>query len=140
LSRGIFGRKLHNSEYLQNRPASRNAMRKDDVLVELAVIKKDLPHWTDEVIEQWLLMLANRGTDTVGIRPSRWETTPGNTFSAHADARQGGLSTGLVSTGVVSTGVCYRRARRQRLGKSIVLPIAPNAFRASPDAFRRALT
>jgi hypothetical protein len=105
LSRGIFGRKLHNSEYLQNRPASRNAMRKDDVLVELAVIKKDLPHWTDEVIEQWLLMLANRGTDTVGIRPSRWETTPGNTFSAHADARQGGLSTGLVSTGVVSTGV-----------------------------------
>jgi hypothetical protein len=97
LSRGIFGRKLHNSEYLQNRPASRNAMRKDDVLVELAVIKKDLPHWTDEVIEQWLLMLANRGTDTVGIRPSRWETTPGNTFSAHADARQGGLSTGLVS-------------------------------------------
>jgi hypothetical protein len=51
LSRGIFGRKLHNSEYLQNRPASRNAMRKDDVLVELAVIKKDLPHWTDEVIE-----------------------------------------------------------------------------------------
>jgi hypothetical protein len=50
--------------YLQNRPASRNAMRKDDTLVELADIKKDLPNWPDEVIEQWLLKLANRGTDT----------------------------------------------------------------------------
>ena len=29
-------------------------MRKDDVLVELAEIKKDLPHWPDEVIKPWL--------------------------------------------------------------------------------------
>jgi hypothetical protein len=29
-------------------------MRKDDALVELAEIKKDLPHWPDEVIKPWL--------------------------------------------------------------------------------------
>jgi hypothetical protein len=39
-------------------------MRKDDAVVELADIKKDLPLWPDEVIEQWLLKLANRGQDT----------------------------------------------------------------------------
>ena len=39
-------------------------MRKDDALVELADIKKDLPHGPDEVIKPWLLKLANRGTDT----------------------------------------------------------------------------
>jgi hypothetical protein len=33
-------------------------------VVELADIKKDLPHWPDEVIEEWLLKLANRGADT----------------------------------------------------------------------------
>jgi hypothetical protein len=33
-------------------------------LIELADIKKDLPHWPDEVIEEWLLKLANRGSDT----------------------------------------------------------------------------
>ncbi|MGJ5198350.1 hypothetical protein [Bradyrhizobium sp. HKCCYLRH1030] len=29
--------------------------------VSLADIKRDLPHWPDEVIEQWLFHLANRG-------------------------------------------------------------------------------
>jgi hypothetical protein len=42
----------------------RDARRKDNALVELADIKKDLPHWPDEIIEQWLLKLANRGPDT----------------------------------------------------------------------------
>lgn len=57
-------------------------------MVDLAHIKADLPDWPDEVIEQWLLKLANRGTDTgwpppeplgdsawkyiLGLRPLSW--------------------------------------------------------------------
>jgi hypothetical protein len=33
-------------------------------LVEVTAIKADLPNWPDEVIEHWLLKLANRGPDT----------------------------------------------------------------------------
>jgi hypothetical protein len=33
-------------------------------LVDLTAIKGDLPHWPDDVIDQWLLKLANRGADT----------------------------------------------------------------------------
>ena len=33
-------------------------------MVELTDIKKDLPKWPDDVIEDWLLKLANRGPDT----------------------------------------------------------------------------
>jgi hypothetical protein len=33
-------------------------------LVDLADIKADLPNWPDDVIDQWLLKLANRGADT----------------------------------------------------------------------------
>jgi hypothetical protein len=33
-------------------------------LVDLATIKADLPHWPDDIIDQWLLKLANRGSDT----------------------------------------------------------------------------
>ena len=33
-------------------------------MVDLAAIKADLPHWPDDVIDQWLLKLANRGADT----------------------------------------------------------------------------
>ena len=33
-------------------------------MIELATIKADLPDWPDEVIELWLLKLANRGSDT----------------------------------------------------------------------------
>jgi hypothetical protein len=33
-------------------------------LVDFATIKADLPHWPDDVIDQWLLRLANRGPDT----------------------------------------------------------------------------
>jgi hypothetical protein len=44
-------------------------------LIELADIKKDLPHWPDEVIEEWLIRLANRGPDTGWpLLPSPWET------------------------------------------------------------------
>ena len=32
--------------------------------VTIEQIKADLPDWPDDVIEQWLLKLANRGTDT----------------------------------------------------------------------------
>jgi hypothetical protein len=40
-------------------------------LVEFAVIKADLPDWPDEVIEEWLLKLANRGPDTGWPPPER---------------------------------------------------------------------
>jgi hypothetical protein len=30
------------------------------VMVELADIKKDLPEWPDELIDEWLVYLANR--------------------------------------------------------------------------------
>ena len=33
-------------------------------MVKLEDIKESLPNWPDEVIEQWLLKLANRGSDT----------------------------------------------------------------------------
>ena len=33
-------------------------------MVDLATIKVDLPHWPDDVVDQWLLKLANRGPDT----------------------------------------------------------------------------
>jgi hypothetical protein len=33
-------------------------------LVEFSEIKADLPDWPDEVIQEWLLPLANRGDDT----------------------------------------------------------------------------
>ncbi len=33
-------------------------------MVDFADIKGDLPDWPDEVIDQWLLKLANRGADT----------------------------------------------------------------------------
>jgi hypothetical protein len=33
-------------------------------LIDLATIKTDLPDWPDDVIDQWLLKLANRGPDT----------------------------------------------------------------------------
>jgi hypothetical protein len=33
-------------------------------MVDLADIKADLPNWPDDVIDQWLLKLANRGADT----------------------------------------------------------------------------
>jgi hypothetical protein len=36
-------------------------------MVELADIKKDLPHWPEEVIEEWLVYLANR--DDTGWPP-----------------------------------------------------------------------
>ncbi len=33
-------------------------------MVEHADIKADLPNWPDDVLDQWLLKLANRGPDT----------------------------------------------------------------------------
>jgi hypothetical protein len=55
--------------YLQNRPTSRNAMRKDDALVELAEIKKDLPHWPDEVIKPWLRRVSLAKKTSTGVEP-----------------------------------------------------------------------
>ena len=55
--------------YLQNRPTSRNAMRKDDALVELADIKKDLPYWPDEVIKPWLRRVSLAKKTSTGVEP-----------------------------------------------------------------------
>jgi hypothetical protein len=40
-------------------------------VVDFATIKADLPHWPDDVIQQWLLKLANRGADTGWPPPER---------------------------------------------------------------------
>jgi hypothetical protein len=44
-------------------------MRKDDALVELADIKKDLPHWPDEVIKPWLRRVSLAKKTSTGVEP-----------------------------------------------------------------------
>jgi hypothetical protein len=44
-------------------------MRKDDALVELAEIKKDLPHWPDEVIKPWLRRVSLAKKTSTGVEP-----------------------------------------------------------------------
>ena len=44
-------------------------MRKDDALVELADIKKDLPYWPDEVIKPRLRRVSLAKKTSTGVEP-----------------------------------------------------------------------
>lgn len=57
-------------------------------MVSLADIKKDLPEWPDDVIEQWLLYFANEPI-AVGRRRSRLVPIVGPGFSVESRCRGG---------------------------------------------------
>jgi hypothetical protein len=100
-------------------------MRKDDALVELADIKKDLPHWPDEVIKPWLRRVSLAKKTSTGVEPGCGGR--GGPDDRHFPKRLANLNT-FRAFGRTSAPPAQRFAGVRQSG-SIAPPLRPSEFR-----------